>query len=288
MDATAEFEAHRDHLRGVAYRLLGSTSEAETTRCRRRGCGSPAPTPATVRNAGGWLTTVVGRVCLDMLRARTARGEVELGFLPHSRVATGRAPTRQAAVLADSVGLALLVVLNTLSPAERLAFVLHDVFACLSMRSRRSSIGPFRRPRCSPAVPAAGCAAPRPGTRPGRATRRGRGLPRRGAEGDLDALLDLLDPDVAVRPTPPPPVRQHRSRSGGAEAVAGQALAFARQSAHARPGRPTANRHCWSSPAGGWSPPCCSRSAGRAVTAIDIVGNPSGWPGSLSAHGQSW
>ena len=130
-DLLAErFEAHRRHLRGVAYRMLGSLSEADDAvqeawlRLSRTDADS-------VHNLGGWLTTVVARVCLDMLRSRTARGEEELdanAAVSDTRRAAGGDP-EQEALLADSVGLALLVVLETLTPAERLAFVLHDMFA---------------------------------------------------------------------------------------------------------------------------------------------------------------
>src|SRR6202795_3841117 len=125
-----EFEQQRPHLRGVAYRMLGSVSEAEDAvqeawvRLDRRD-------PGGSDDLRGWLTVVVGRICLDMLRSRRSRREDYAGsWLPEPIVsaAADNSPERDA-VLADSVGLALLVVLETLSPAERLAFVLHDVFA---------------------------------------------------------------------------------------------------------------------------------------------------------------
>src|SRR5262249_25681669 len=124
VDEAYEFEAHRDHLRAVAYRMLGSAGEADDALqeawLRIASAGS-----SDGRDARAWLTTVVARICLDMLRARTARREVPLD----SSVPAGGADPEQEAVLADSVGLALLVVLDTLTPAERLAFVLHDMFA---------------------------------------------------------------------------------------------------------------------------------------------------------------
>src|SRR5256714_2109263 len=126
------FESHRTHLRSVAYRMLGSASEADDAvqeawiRLSRAGADD-------VENLGGWLTTVVSRVCLDMLRSRTARREDPLdldapihGATPRERQAID---PEEEALLADSVGPALLVVLETLAPAERLAFVLHDMFA---------------------------------------------------------------------------------------------------------------------------------------------------------------
>ena len=130
-DVLAErFEANRGHLRAVAYRMLGSLSEADDAVQEAWLRLSRADT-SDVGNLGGWLTTVVGRVCLDMLRSRTSRREEPLeAYVPDPIVgpASGSDPEQQA-VLADSVGLALLVVLETLAPAERLAFVLHDMFA---------------------------------------------------------------------------------------------------------------------------------------------------------------
>ena len=123
------FEEHRPHLRAVAYRMLGSLSEADDAvqdtwlRVSRAGTDE-------VENLGGWLTTIVARVCLNMLRARSARREEPLdGHLPDPVISPdGVLQPDDQALLADSVGLALLVVLDTLSPAERLAFVLHDMF----------------------------------------------------------------------------------------------------------------------------------------------------------------
>src|ERR1700726_3766422 len=124
------FEANRTHLRAVAFRMLGSSSEAEDAvqeawiRLSRSGTSG-------VENLGGWMTTIVARVCLNMLRSRKSRREESLDASLREGVATveeGTDPEHEA-VLADSVGLALLVVLETLSPAERLAFVLHDTFA---------------------------------------------------------------------------------------------------------------------------------------------------------------
>src|SRR5713226_9236927 len=124
------FEAHRGHLRAVAYRMLGSLSDADDAvqeawlRLSRSGA-------SCVENLGGWLTTVVARVCLDMLRSRQSRREEPLSAHVSESIVShedGIDP-EQEALLAESVGLALLVVLETLAPAERLAFVLHDMFA---------------------------------------------------------------------------------------------------------------------------------------------------------------
>src|SRR5258708_11910429 len=124
------FEAHRMHLRSVAYRMLGSLSEADDA-VQEAWLRLSRSDSDAVQNLGGWLTTVVGRVCLDMLRSRTSRGEESLDMRvpdPIVGLEDGADP-EQEALLADSVGLALLVVLETLAPAERLAFVLHDLFS---------------------------------------------------------------------------------------------------------------------------------------------------------------
>src|SRR5437879_8822807 len=118
------FEAHRQRLRTVAYRMLGSRSEADDAVQETWLRLSRADTSG-VQNLGGWLTTVVGRVCLDMLRARASRREEAIA--PQLPDPAGADP-QQEAELADSLGSALLVVLDTLTPTERLAFVLHDVF----------------------------------------------------------------------------------------------------------------------------------------------------------------
>src|SRR5918998_4813670 len=131
------FEEHRSHLRAVAYRMLGSLSEADDA-VQEAWLRLSRSDTSNVENLGGWLTTVVGRVCLDMLRSRRLRREgpleASVGELPGARVPQPIASRGEAtdpeheALLADSVGMALLVVLDTLNPAERLAFVLHDMF----------------------------------------------------------------------------------------------------------------------------------------------------------------
>src|SRR5688572_26224048 len=130
-DLLAErFEANRAQLRAVAYRMLGSVSEADDA-VQEAWLRLSRSDTSGVENLGGWLTTVVARVCLDMLRSRSSRREEPLGaHVPEPIVSLddGVDPEHEA-LLADSVGLALLVVLDTLAPAERLAFVLHDMFA---------------------------------------------------------------------------------------------------------------------------------------------------------------
>jgi len=125
-----QFEAQRTHLQAVAYRMLGSLSEADDA-VQESWLHLSRSDTSEIKNMGGWLTTVVARVCLDMLRSRNARREESLGAFasePAMKREDGIDPEYEA-LLADSVGLALLVVLDVLSPAERLAFVLHDVFA---------------------------------------------------------------------------------------------------------------------------------------------------------------
>src|ERR1043166_2251982 len=120
------FESNRSHLRGVAYRMLGSLSEADDA-IQEAWLRLSRSDSREIDNLGGWLTTVVARICLDMLRSRKSRREDPTG--PHGPdPAAAPEATEQEALLADSVGLALLVVLQTLTPAERIAFVLHDMF----------------------------------------------------------------------------------------------------------------------------------------------------------------
>ncbi len=124
------FESDRSHLRAVAYRMLGSLTEADDA-VQEAWLRLNRSDVSEVANLGGWLTTVVARVCLDMLRSRTSRREdpMDVGVPDPVVSLTGATDPEQQALLADSVGLAMLVILQTLEPAERLAFVLHDMFA---------------------------------------------------------------------------------------------------------------------------------------------------------------
>jgi len=201
------FESHRSHLRAVAYRMLGSLVEADDAvqeawiRLSRADTGQ-------VDNLGGWLTTVVGRVCLDMLRSRRTRGEEPLEDtgvplrMPEPVISpvSGTDP-EQEALLADSVGLALLVVLETLTPAERLAFVLHDLFAVpyeeiapivgrTATASRQLASRARRRVQGGAPAPDADLAQQREVVDAFLAAAR---------EGDFDALVAVLDPDVVSR-----------------------------------------------------------------------------------------
>jgi RNA polymerase sigma-70 factor (ECF subfamily) len=221
---TERFEAHRGHLRAVAYRMLGSLSEADDAVQEAWLKLSRADTSG-VTNLGGWLTTVVGRVCLDMLRSRKARGEQPLGVhVPEPIIssADGLDP-EQEAVLADSVGLALLVVLEHLAPAERLAFVLHDTFAVPF-----EEIGPILGR--SPAAAKQLASRARRRVRGAEPTSDGDLASQRAVVeafltaargGDLEGLLAVLDPDVVARPDTGGEVR-------GANALASNAVTYAR------------------------------------------------------------
>ena len=227
----ARFEEHRAHLRAVAYRMLGSLSEAEDAvqdtwlRLSRAGTGG-------VENLGGWLTTIVARVCLNVLRSRKTRREDSLdAHLPDPvvRLEGTRAPEEEA-VLADSVGLALLVVLDTLDPAERLAFVLHDMFqlpfdeiAPMVGRSpaaaRQLASRARRRVR--------GADVPSPDADVSRQRRVVDAFFQAARGGDFDALVALLDPDVVLRADGGAGRPAASALVRGAEAVAGQAIRFA-------------------------------------------------------------
>jgi RNA polymerase sigma factor (sigma-70 family) len=225
------FEEHRARLRAVAYRMLGSLSEADDAVQEAWLRLSRADT-SDVENLGGWLTTVVGRVSLNMLRSRRLRREEPLGVhVPEPIVdrADGTDPEHEA-LLADAVGLALLIVLDTLSPPERLAFVLHDMFAVpfdeiapIVDRSpdaaRQLASRARRRVQAENTVPDADLDAQREVVEAFLAAAR---------DGDFDRLVAVLDPDVVLRadlgPLPAGGSREVR----GAAAVAGQALTYSR------------------------------------------------------------
>jgi len=225
------FELQRPRLRAVAYRMLGSVDEADDAlqetwlRLSRSDAGA-------IDNLGGWLTTVTARICLDMLRSRRSRREDPVGVhLPEpilSNVASGPDP-EQEALLADSVGLALLVVLETLTPAERLAFVLHDVFAMpfediapivdrTPTAARQLASRARRRVQGTPTEPDVDLA---------RQWEVGNAFLAASRAGDIGALLAVLDPDVVVRADfgarSPSTTEVH-----GAQAVGEQAMLFRR------------------------------------------------------------
>jgi len=234
-----QFETHRAHLRAVAYRMLGSTGEADDAvqeawlRVSRSGT-------AGVENLGGWLTTIVSRVCLDMLRSRRSRREAPLEEsdvrMPDPIVGReDRVDPEQEALLGDSVGLALLVVLQSLSPPERLAFVLHDMFGMpfaeigpivgrSATAARQLASRARRRVRGTAAVPDPDLARQRQVVDAFLAASR---------EGNFEALLSVLDEDVVLRADYGEEGASRLIR--GARAVAGGALSFSRFAPFARP-----------------------------------------------------
>jgi len=221
-----QFEANRGHLRGVAYRMLGSLGEADDAvqeawlRLDRTG-------PEGIENLSGWLTTVVARVCLDMLRSRTSRREESLDgktTAPNTRPASARDP-EQETILAESVGLALLVVLETLEPAERLAFVLHDMFAVpfdeiAAILGRSSEAARQLASRARRRVQGAGRSAAADLKQQKEVIEAFLAALR---AGDFEALVALLDPEVVVR-----------ADASAAVGWARQALTFSRGARFAR------------------------------------------------------
>ncbi len=233
----ARFEEQRTHLRAVGYRMLGSLSEADDA-VQEAWVRLSRSEASEIENLGGWLTTVVARVCLNMLQSRRVRREESLVHVPDPIVSLdAETDPEQAALLADSVGLALQVVLDTLNPPERLAFVLHDIFGVsfdeiapvvdktpaaarqLASRARRRVRGQVPAPDADlerqREVVGAFLAASR--------------------EGNFDALLAVLDPDVVLRADsgalPPPATQEVR----GAEQVAHLAAAFSAVARYSRP-----------------------------------------------------
>jgi RNA polymerase sigma factor (sigma-70 family) len=232
------FEADRTRLRAVAYRMLGSLSEADDAVQETWLRLSRADTSG-VHNLGGWLTTLLARTCLDMLRARTSRREEPLDVhLPDPIISRqDRVDPEQQALLAEGIGLALLVVLDTLTPAERVAFVLHDMFvvpfdqiAPIVGRSpaaaRQLASRARRRVQAAGTVPEADHGRQRAVVDAFLAAARG---------GDLQALVALLDPDVVLRADLGAMAADASREFRGAPAVAEQALAFSGRARFARP-----------------------------------------------------
>jgi RNA polymerase sigma factor (sigma-70 family) len=234
----ARFEEHRSHLKSVAYHMLGSLAEADDA-VQEAWLRLARSQAREIENLRGWLTTVVARVCLNTLESRRSRREEPLDVhVPDPVVSLDEEiDPEDEALLADSVGLALLVVLDTLTPAERLAFVLHDMFAvpfdeiaAIVGRSpdaaRQLASRARRRVQAADRAPDADLARQRAVVDAFLAAAR---------EGDFNALLEVLDPDVVLRADsgalPSPPSRLVR----GAREVAGLALAFSDLAPSSRP-----------------------------------------------------
>lgn len=227
----ARFGEHRNHLRAVAYRMLGSLSDADDA-VQESWLRLSRSDADEIENLRGWLTTVVGRVCLDMLRSRSSRREEPLEMCVPDPILNSKehVGADHELLMADSVGLALLVVLETLSPPERLAFVLHDMFDV-----------PFDE-----IAPTVGCSPGAARQLASRARRRVHGAPAPDTDlkrqrqvvdaflaavrgGDFEALLTVLDPDVILRSDRGPGASKIIR---GAGAVASQALIFSRLAEH--------------------------------------------------------
>jgi RNA polymerase sigma-70 factor (ECF subfamily) len=239
-EALAErFQAQRGHLQGVAYRMLGSLSEAEDA-VQEAWLRLEGTDTGGVQNLAAWLTTVVSRVCLDLLRSRAARREDLTGHQVPEEIrnpAQGGGDPEQEAVLADSVGRALLVVLDTLGPAERIAFVLHDMFSVpfdeiapivgrSAVTTKKLASRARQRVRGTPAVPSAELARSRRVVEAFLAASRA---------GDVDAVLAVLAPDV-VRVGDRAALPAGRAAEvRGARAVAEEIVVFGRNARFAEP-----------------------------------------------------
>ncbi|MEU1816404.1 sigma-70 family RNA polymerase sigma factor [Streptomyces roseifaciens] len=235
---TERFEEHRSHLRAVAYRMLGSVSEADDA-VQETWLRYGRTDTSGVENLGGWLTTVAGRVCLNMLRSREARREDPLEIhVPDPVIShpSGVDP-EQKALLADSVGLAMLVVLASLAPAERVAFVLHDMFAVpfddiaplierTTAATRQLASRARRRVQSQTTPPEPDLARQREAVDAFFAAAH---------EGDFEALVAMLDPDVVLRADGGDTRSRLSVALTGARAVASQAARFSGLSPFARP-----------------------------------------------------
>jgi RNA polymerase sigma factor (sigma-70 family) len=197
---TAAFEAHRERLRALALRLLGSRHDADEA-VQEAWLRLGRTDPRAIDNLGAWLTTVTGRICLDTLRSRQTHPEVAVEELPEPRVPAPDPSPEDEAMLADSVGLALMVVLESLGPAERLAFVLHDMFAVpfeeialivdrTPTAARKLASRARRRVQADRAVPGGDAEAQREVVD---------AFLQAARDGDFSALLRLLDPEVILR-----------------------------------------------------------------------------------------
>jgi RNA polymerase sigma factor (sigma-70 family) len=235
----ARFEGNRTRLRAVAYRMLGSLSEADDA-VQDAWFRLSRADSSRLDNLDGWLTTVVSRVCLDRLRARTSRREEPMGLgvhLPEPIISPqDQIDPEQQVLLAEGVGLALMVVLGTLTPAERLAFVLHDTFAlpfdqiasiveCSPTAARQLASRARRRVKGAATVPDADLSRQQAAVSAFLAAAR---------DGDLDALVAVLDPDVVLRADRGAQPLGASRMVRGARAVAEGALTFARLGRYAR------------------------------------------------------
>jgi RNA polymerase sigma-70 factor (ECF subfamily) len=268
------FEEHRAHLRAVAYRMLGSLSEVDDA-VQEAWLRLSRTDAAGIDNLGGWLTTVVARVCLDMLRSRQARREEpinESAGEPAAGDTRASSSPEQEALFADSVGLALLVVLDRLTPAERLAFVLHDMFA-VPFDEIASIVG--RSPEAVRQLASRARRRVRGGERPDSDRARQRevidAFMTALRAGDFEGLVAVLDPDLVVRtdmPGAPPELR-------GAAAWAKGAVAYGHLARHAQPAIVDGNFGLVVAPQGRLVRALRFTFAGGKIAGIDVIGGPS-------------
>ncbi|HKX66334.1 MAG TPA: sigma-70 family RNA polymerase sigma factor [Intrasporangium sp.] len=269
----ARFEEHRGRMRGIAYRVLGSATEADDA-VQEAWLRLSRTDAEELDNLAAWLTTVVGRISLNMLRSRKTRREEPLDVetrepAPHEG---GGSDPEAEAILADSVGVALLVVLDTLSPAERLAFVLHDLFDL-----------PFDE--IGPIVGRSSAAARQLASR---ARRRVRGTPHRPTDlprqrrvvdaylaavrdGDFDGLLRLLDPEVVLRADAGASPAGRLVQLRGAEVVARAAMASSNRARYSAPALVEGSAGIVMAPRGQLFLVLSFAFAGDHITAIDVI-----------------
>ena len=270
------FEENRTHLRAVAYRMLGSSSEVDDA-VQEAWLRLSRSDAASIDNLGGWLTTVVARVCLDMLRSRESRREEPLMPQAQEPVATGTSGSspENEALLADSVGLALLVVLDRLTPAERLAFVLHDMFALpfeeiapmvgrSATATRQLASRARRRVRGGPAAPETDLVRQRQVVDAFLAALRG---------GDFEGLLAVLDPDLVVRADVAVPSGAP-AEIRGAAVWAKQAVAFGHLARLARPALVNGSIGIVMAPRGRLFRALRLTIAKGKITEIEVIGDP--------------
>jgi RNA polymerase sigma factor (sigma-70 family) len=269
------FEADRGRLRKVAYRLLGSSTEAEDA-VQEAWLRLSRSAVHGIDNLSGWLTTVVARVCLDMLRARKSRKQVFETLSDRQAAAKATVDLEQAELVADSVGLALLVVLEKLTPAERVAFVLHDVLDVpfeeiapvvgrTPATARQLASRARRRVRSQPVVPAAELS-----------TRRRVVVEFLNAvrTGNMDAIVALLDPDVLIRVDASAAPDRRPVEARGSTAVARGALAFAARTRFATPMLLNGTPGIVVAPGGGARYALIVEITEEKIRTIEVIGDP--------------
>ncbi len=272
---TELFQQHRRHLSAVAYRMLGSVSEAEDA-LQETWLRIRDQDPRAVENMQAWLTTVVGRVCLNMLRSRRARREVSDVRVPDPVVTLGDTPSpEQEAIVADSVGLALLVVLDALAPAERIAFVLHDVFgvpfsdiAAVLERSEAAAQQLASRARRRVQD------SPTPDRDLGRQRRVVDAFFAAARDGDFDALLRVLHPGVELRIDGGKLRRRASLLLHGAKAVAAHTRTYSRLYPHIVPALVNGTAGVIIAPNGRPFVVMGFTFSGDRITAIDVLADP--------------